>query len=63
MKLDSQIVNSIRGEYGILLLTVRFYSARRNIMLIRLQGAVSLGFNYYYLPSILVKGSIWGCPA
>jgi hypothetical protein len=31
-------------------------------MLIRMQGAVSLGFNYYYLPSILVKGSIWGCP-
>jgi hypothetical protein len=26
------------------------YSARRNIMLIRMQGAVSLGFNYHYLP-------------
>lgn len=32
-------------------------------MLICIQGAVSLGFDYHYLPGILVKGSIWGCRA
>lgn len=29
-------------------------------MLICMQGAVSLGFDYHHLPSILGKGSIWG---
>lgn len=32
-------------------------------MLIGMQGVVSLGFNYHYIPSILVKGFIWGCRA
>lgn len=29
-------------------------------MLICMQGVVSLGFDYHYLPSIFGKGSIWG---
>lgn len=58
-KLDTRIVSSIRGEYGILSFCP-FYPPRGNIMLICMQGVVSLGFDYHYLPSIFGKGSIWG---